>query len=79
MSEVTGVNLEHPSVENLKVILTELGNDLNIANRGLLDPKDYNLEKYNDIKAMYDMIKLKGNLTALEAQAFLDELRKVRI
>lgn len=72
------MNLEQASQNNLKFILEGIGNHLKVANRGLLDPNDYDLNKYDDLKMMYDMIKQKGNLSALEAQAFLDELGEVR-
>lgn len=72
------MNLEQPTVENLKVMLDELADRLKVANRSLLDPEDYDLEKYDDIKFMYDMVVQKGQLSASETQAFIDELRSVR-
>ncbi|MGP4106952.1 DUF1128 domain-containing protein [Virgibacillus sp. L01] len=72
------MNLENPSQENLKFILDELAEMLNVVNRTIMDPEDYDLDKYEDIKFMYDMIKQKGQLSASETQAFIDELRSVR-
>ncbi|GAA0612497.1 hypothetical protein GCM10009001_32150 [Virgibacillus siamensis] len=72
------MNLENPTQENLKFILDELAENLNVVNREILDPKDYDLEKYGELKLMYDMIKQKGQLSAPETQAFIDELRSVR-
>ncbi|MBP1949092.1 DUF1128 domain-containing protein [Virgibacillus litoralis] len=72
------MNLENPSQENLKFILDELAEMLNVVNRTIMDPEDYDLEKYEDIKFMYEMIKQKGQLSASETQAFIDELRSVR-
>ncbi|SDQ61424.1 Uncharacterized protein YfkK, UPF0435 family [Virgibacillus subterraneus] len=72
------MNLENPSQENLKFILDELAEMLNVVNRTIMDPEDYDLEKYEDIKFMYDMITQKGQLSASETQAFIDELRSVR-
>ncbi|WP_404452577.1 DUF1128 domain-containing protein [Virgibacillus necropolis] len=72
------MNLEQPSEENLKNMLDELADRLKVANRSLLDPEDYDLEKYDDIKFMYDMVVQKGHLSASETQAFIDELRSVR-
>lgn len=72
------MNLEVPSNENLKVILDELAVHLKVANRGLLDPEDYDLNKYEDLKFMYDMVVQKGQLSTSETQAFIDELRAVR-
>ncbi|MFB4167529.1 DUF1128 domain-containing protein [Virgibacillus sp. JSM 102003] len=72
------MNLENPSKENLTFILDELAEMLNVVNRTIMDPEDYDLDKYEDIKFMYDMIKQKGQLSASETQAFIDELRSVR-
>ncbi|MBM7598627.1 uncharacterized protein YfkK (UPF0435 family) [Virgibacillus halotolerans] len=72
------MTLEVPSNENLKVLLNELATRLKVANRGLLDPEDYNLDKYEDLKFMYDMVVQRGQLSASETQAFIDELRAVR-
>src|SRR5699024_11994404 len=64
--------------ENLKYILDELAECLTVANRAIMDPEDYDLNKYEDLKLMYDMIIQKGQLSASESQAFIEELRSVR-
>ena len=72
------MNLENPSQENLKIILDELAARLDVVNRSLLDPEDYDLHKYNDLKFMYDMVIQKGRLSPSETQAFIEELSTVR-
>ncbi|MTW86665.1 DUF1128 family protein [Virgibacillus dakarensis] len=72
------MGLENPTAENLKVILDELAEMLGVVNRSIMDPEDYDLDKYDDLKFMYDMVKQKGRLSASETQAFIDELRTVR-
>ncbi|PAV29971.1 hypothetical protein CIL05_08825 [Virgibacillus profundi] len=72
------MNLEYPSQENLEIILNELADRLDVVNRTIMDPEDYDLDKYDDLKFMYDMITQKGRLSASETQAFIEELRAVR-
>ncbi|MFA1818601.1 DUF1128 domain-containing protein [Virgibacillus oceani] len=72
------MNLDQPTEQNLKIILDELADRLEVANRALMDPEDYDLEKYDELKLMYDMIINKGSLSASETQAFIEELRSVR-
>ncbi|GGB29984.1 hypothetical protein GCM10011409_04140 [Lentibacillus populi] len=72
------MGLENPTAENLKVILDELAEMLGVVNRSIMDPEDYDLDKFEDLKFMYDMVKQKGRLSASETQAFIDELRAVR-
>lgn len=72
------MDLSHPSEENLKYILDELAEHLTVANRAIMDPEDYNIDKYDELKFMYDMVLQKGNLSISESQAFIEELRAMR-
>lgn len=72
------MSLEQPTTDNLAFMLNEIGDKLKVANRGLLDPEDYDLSRYDDIKMMYDIVSQKGQLTASETNAFVNELGAVR-
>lgn len=72
------MNLEQPSEENFKILLDEIAEHLSIVNRSIMDSDDYDLNQYDKLKAMYDMIKRQGNLSVQETQAFLEELRTIR-
>jgi|SRR5690625_207015 len=72
------MNLDTPSPENLKYLLDQLGKKLGVANRMLLDEKDYDLNRYEDLKFLYDHVSKAGTLSPAEASAFIDELRAVR-
>ncbi|MGJ9458828.1 DUF1128 domain-containing protein [Oceanobacillus sp. CF4.6] len=72
------MNLEIANEENLKILLDELADRLNVVNRSIMDPEDYNLNKYEDLKFMYDMVVQKGQLSASETQAFITELASIR-
>ncbi|MFC4557085.1 DUF1128 domain-containing protein [Virgibacillus kekensis] len=72
------MNLENPSKENMEFMLNEIAERLSVVNRSIMDVEDYDLDKYDDIKFMYEMVKQKGQLSASETQAFIDELRTVR-
>lgn len=72
------MDLSKQSQENLEFILQELGKKLGVVNQILIEPKDYDIEKYDDLKDLYDMINQKGKLSISETQAFIDELRRVR-
>ncbi|SES74322.1 Uncharacterized protein YfkK, UPF0435 family [Oceanobacillus limi] len=72
------MNLENPTQENLKFILDELAEKLNVVNRSVMDAEDYDLNKYEDIKFLYEVVSQKGQLSTSETQAFIEELRNVR-
>lgn len=72
------MSLEKPTKENLATILQGLSERLGVVNRSLMDPDDYDLDKYDELKFMYDTIMQKGHLSASETKAFIEELRAVR-
>src|SRR5699024_12284606 len=73
------MNLNEPTQENLKYILNELADRLDIANRILVNDEDYDLNRYDELKYMYDVVVRKNQLSVSEKYAFIDELRSVRI
>ena len=72
------MDLEKGTEENVAYILNDLATRLDVANRSLFDPKHYDINKYTDLKLMYEMIVQKGKLSMMETQAFIEELRLVR-
>lgn len=72
------MDLSTASQENLKFILNELSEKLNVANRILMDEKHYDLNKYDDLKNLYEMVLTRNQLTLAETDAFIDELRNIR-
>ncbi|MEI3597090.1 MULTISPECIES: DUF1128 family protein [unclassified Oceanobacillus] len=72
------MSFDEVSQENLAIMLHELADHLNVANRGLFDAEDYDLDKYDDLKLLHQVIINKGKLSALESQAFVDELAAIR-
>ncbi|WP_186577500.1 DUF1128 domain-containing protein [Aquibacillus kalidii] len=73
------MNLNEPSKENLAFIINEMASLLQVVNRSILDPEDYNIEKYEELKSLYDLLKQKGQLSVAEIQAFVQELAAYRI
>ncbi|MFD1607660.1 DUF1128 domain-containing protein [Oceanobacillus luteolus] len=72
------MNLEDANKANLALMLNELADRMNVANRGLFDVEDYDLSKYKDLKFLYQVVVDKGRLSASETQAFVDELAAIR-
>ena len=72
------MSLEQANQENLKILLEQLGDRLGVANKVLLDEKDYDLNHYDDIKSLHDHVMNSGKLSPSETNAFIDELKSVR-
>lgn len=72
------MNLDQPTQANLKILLQQMGDRLGVANRILLDEKDYDLDRYDDLKFLHDHVMSTDKLSPSETHAFIDELRTVR-
>lgn len=72
------MSLNEPTKENLAIIINNMANQLQVVNRAIMDPEDYNLDKYDELKALHDMIEQKGQLSVAETQAFVQELSAYR-
>lgn len=72
------MNLNEPSRENLEFIIHDMADRLNVVNRSIMDPDDYDLNKYQDLKELHAMLEQKGSLSPAESEAFLDELASYR-
>ncbi len=72
------MNLEQKSEENLEYIVHEMGRMLQVVNESIMDPKDYDINHYEELKSLYDLLNQKGKLTVAETQAFIAELRQYR-
>lgn len=72
------MNLEQPTQDNLKYMLDELTSILGVANKKLFDATDYNLDKYEDLKFLYQHVSQTGSLSPQETDAFIKELGALR-
>jgi len=64
--------------ENLTYMLEKIGDKLSVANRVLLDEKDYDIKYYEDLKFLYDHVMKRDTLSPREVNAFIDELKTIR-
>ncbi|MBM7552781.1 DUF1128 domain-containing protein [Thalassobacillus pellis] len=72
------MSLNEPTQENLETIINDMADRLQVVNRSIMDPKDYDLKNYDEIKSLHDMVKTKGQLSVSETQAFVQELGAYR-
>ncbi|ASF39434.1 DUF1128 domain-containing protein [Halobacillus halophilus] len=72
------MSLEEPTRENLEFIINDMADRLQVVNRTIMDPDDYDLEKYDEIKELHDIVQMKGQLSVSEIQTFVQELGRFR-
>lgn len=73
------MSLQQPSLENLTRLIETIKEQLNMVNAAVIRPEDYSLSNYEDIYSLYEFVANKqGNLTMLEIEGVLDELRSLK-
>lgn len=73
------MDLDKPSKENIIYMIDAIKGHLKLVNAGLIDPDDYELDQYEEIKDLYTMVeRKKGNLTMMELDGILAELGDLR-
>ncbi|KGX93196.1 hypothetical protein N781_12365 [Pontibacillus halophilus JSM 076056 = DSM 19796] len=72
------MNLSEATQENLAFVINGLAEDLQVVNRSIMDAEDYDIRYYDQIKDLYDMVQMKGQLSVSEIQAVVGELGKYR-
>ncbi|MBR7552852.1 DUF1128 domain-containing protein [Allobacillus sp. GCM10007491] len=72
------MNLNEPTEENLEFIINDLSEELQIINRSVVKPENFDLANYQEIKDLYDMVKAKRQVSVSEIHAIIDELKKYR-
>ena len=72
------MDLNEPSRENLSIIINDMADRLQVVNRSIMNPEDYDLQKYDELKSLHDMLQSKGKLSVVETEAFVQELAAYR-
>lgn len=73
------MTLQQPTPENLSRLIETIKEQLNMVNAAVIRSEDYSLSDYDDIYSLYEFVANKqGNLTMLEIEGVLDELRSLK-
>ncbi|MBA4542769.1 MULTISPECIES: DUF1128 domain-containing protein [Thermoactinomyces] len=73
------MNLEKATEANLEYLINEIKAKLKLVNAALINPNDFNLGQYEEIREIYELIEKKqGKLTMMEIEGILEELRDLR-
>ncbi|TCT26803.1 uncharacterized protein YfkK (UPF0435 family) [Melghiribacillus thermohalophilus] len=72
------MDLQEATEKNLAFMIEKMADKLQIINRSLLKPEDFDIQAYQDIKNIYEMIHSKPTISVSEIHAIIDELSKFR-
>lgn len=71
-------DLSRPSEANLAFIIEEIKKKLKMAAVSAIKPGHFDMEQYEDIYEIYDVIMGKSNFSISEMEALVTELGKLR-
>jgi len=72
------MNLENPSKENIVYILDELKKKLTMANTAVMNPDSFELDVYEDLLDLYQLVIRKERVSISEMEAIVSELGNMR-
>jgi uncharacterized protein YfkK (UPF0435 family) len=68
------MDLSNENFENLSYMIENLKKKLQIVNSGIIQPEDYELNKYEDIKELYDMVMKMPSFSIRDMESIVEEL-----
>lgn len=72
------VNLEQASVDNMVFMIDAIKSKLKMASAAAMQASSFNLDNYEDIKEIYEIVASKENFSISEVEALVSELGKLR-
>ncbi|URN96813.1 MAG: DUF1128 domain-containing protein [Candidatus Pristimantibacillus lignocellulolyticus] len=72
------MDLQQASMENMVIMIEEIKTKLKMASAAAMQASSYDLNKYEDIKDIYEVITSKDKFSISEVEAIVSELGKLR-
>lgn len=71
-------DLSSPTPENLAILIEGIKAKLNMANTAVMRAEDFDLDNYEDLLYLYNMVQKKSNFSINEMTAIVEELGGMR-
>ncbi|MBY6036124.1 DUF1128 domain-containing protein [Fictibacillus nanhaiensis] len=72
------MDLTNENFENLSFMIESLKKKLQLVNSGLIQPEDYELNRYDDIKELYDMVMKMPSFSIRDMEGIVEELASLK-
>jgi uncharacterized protein YfkK (UPF0435 family) len=72
------MDLNNENYENLAFMIEGLKKKLQLVNSGLIQPDDYELNKYDDVKELYDMVMKMPSFSIRDMEGIVEELASLK-
>ncbi|MBM7567358.1 DUF1128 domain-containing protein [Paenibacillus sacheonensis] len=71
-------NLEEANVENVAFMIDTIKNKLRMASGAAMQATNFSLEKYEDLRDVYEIVAGKDKFSISEVEAIVSELGQLR-
>ncbi|KIL36836.1 hypothetical protein SD71_05365 [Cohnella kolymensis] len=72
------MNLNEPTPQNIEYMIEAIKTKLRMATGAAMQSSSFSVDKYEDIKDIYDMVASKQNFSISEVEALVSELGRLR-
>lgn len=72
------MDLSQPTKENVEYMIEAIKSKLRMASGAAMQASHFQVERYEDIKDIYDMVQSKDRFSISEVEALVSELGKLR-
>lgn len=72
------MDLKIKNKENLEFLITQILGKLNLINAGAIKPEHFNVDQYEEIYDLHQLIMKRDNFSPKEMQAIAEELGHLR-
>ncbi|MDP5276386.1 DUF1128 domain-containing protein [Chengkuizengella sp. 2205SS18-9] len=72
------MDLSQKSTENIHFMVEEIIKKLKMATAAAMNPEHFSIERYEDIKDIYELVSSKSNYSISEMEAIVKELGDLR-
>ncbi|SFF29547.1 Uncharacterized protein YfkK, UPF0435 family [Paenibacillus catalpae] len=72
------VNLEEPTQQNVEFMIETIKTKLRMATAAAMQASHFNVDQYEDIRDLYEVVAAKDKFSISEVEALVSELGKLR-
>jgi uncharacterized protein YfkK (UPF0435 family) len=72
------VNLEEPTQQNVEFMIETIKTKLRMATAAAMQASHFNVDQYEDIRDLYEVVASKEKFSISEIEALVSELGKLR-
>lgn len=64
--------------KNIEQMINDIKKKLQLVNQDIIRPENYSVDRYDDLRDIYDLVMSKPSISVSEMEAILSELGNIR-